>query len=94
VSPVLGWIIFFLAPVIYPTLYFRNYEENVTILSIWRLEMLMRCVAVTMKPFALKLVAVDIAKLPFLQRVKTFSSPLEALDYRNIFFRRSAVLDI
>jgi DNA-binding LytR/AlgR family response regulator len=42
---------------------------------------MMRCVAVDDEPFALKLIADDIAKVPFLQLVKTFSSPLEALEY-------------
>jgi DNA-binding LytR/AlgR family response regulator len=41
----------------------------------------LKCIAVDDEPFALKLIADDIQKIPFLQLVKTFSSPLEALDY-------------
>jgi DNA-binding LytR/AlgR family response regulator len=42
---------------------------------------MMRCVAVDDEPFALKLIADDIRKVPFLELVKTCSSPLEALDF-------------
>ncbi len=42
---------------------------------------MMRCIAVDDEPFALQLLADDIGKIPFLQLMKTFSSPLEALEY-------------
>jgi DNA-binding LytR/AlgR family response regulator len=41
----------------------------------------MRCLAVDDEPFALKLIADDIRKVPFLDLVKTYSSPMEALDH-------------
>jgi DNA-binding LytR/AlgR family response regulator len=41
----------------------------------------MRCIAVDDEPFALKLIADDIRKVPFLELVKTFSSGLEAIEY-------------
>jgi DNA-binding LytR/AlgR family response regulator len=41
----------------------------------------MRCIAVDDEPFALRLIADDIGKIPFLELVKTCTSPLEALDY-------------
>jgi DNA-binding LytR/AlgR family response regulator len=41
----------------------------------------MRCIAVDDEPFALRLIADDIRKVPFLELVKTFSSSLEALDF-------------
>jgi DNA-binding LytR/AlgR family response regulator len=41
----------------------------------------LRCLAVDDEPFALKLLADDISKIPFLQLVNTCASPLEALEY-------------
>jgi DNA-binding LytR/AlgR family response regulator len=41
----------------------------------------MRCIAVDDEPFALRLIADDIRKVPFLELIKTFSSPLEALEF-------------
>lgn len=41
----------------------------------------MRCIAVDDEPFALRLIADDIGKIPFLELVKTCTSPLEALHY-------------
>jgi DNA-binding LytR/AlgR family response regulator len=41
----------------------------------------MRCLAVDDEPFALRLIADDIQKVPFLELVKPCSSPLEALEY-------------
>jgi DNA-binding LytR/AlgR family response regulator len=41
----------------------------------------MRCIAVDDEPFALRLIADDIRKVPFLELIKTFSSSLEALEF-------------
>jgi DNA-binding LytR/AlgR family response regulator len=41
----------------------------------------MNCLAVDDEPFALKLLADDIQKIPFLKLIKTCTSPLEALEY-------------
>ena len=41
----------------------------------------MRCLAVDDEPFALRLIADDIQKVPFLELVKSCTAPLEALDY-------------
>lgn len=41
----------------------------------------MRCIAVDDEPFALRLIGDDIQKIPFLELVKTCTSPLEALEY-------------
>jgi two-component SAPR family response regulator len=41
----------------------------------------LKCIAIDDEPFAIKLIADDIQKVPFLHLVKTFSSPLDALDY-------------
>ena len=41
----------------------------------------MNCLAVDDEPFALKLLADDIQKVPFLKLIKTCTSPLEALEY-------------
>ena len=41
----------------------------------------MRCLAVDDEPFALRLIADDIRKVPFLELVNSCSSPLEALDF-------------
>jgi DNA-binding LytR/AlgR family response regulator len=41
----------------------------------------MRCIAVDDEPFALKLIADDIRKVPFLDLLQTFSSPVEALQF-------------
>jgi DNA-binding LytR/AlgR family response regulator len=44
-------------------------------------EIKLRCLAVDDEPFALKLIADDIARVPFLELCCTYSSPLEALEY-------------
>lgn len=44
---------------------------------------LMRCIAIDDEPFALQIIADDIQKIPYLQLVKTFSSPFEAWDLLN-----------
>jgi two-component SAPR family response regulator len=41
----------------------------------------MNCLAVDDEPFALKLLADDIQKVPFLKLIKTYTSPLDALEY-------------
>jgi DNA-binding LytR/AlgR family response regulator len=41
----------------------------------------MRCIAVDDEPFALQLIADDIRKVPFLNLVQTFYSPVEALEF-------------
>lgn len=41
----------------------------------------MNCLAVDDEPFALKLLADEIQKVPFLKLIKTCTSPLEALEY-------------
>jgi DNA-binding LytR/AlgR family response regulator len=46
-------------------------------------EVKLRCVAIDDEPFALKLLADDIGKIPFLDLVATFSSPLSALEFLN-----------
>ncbi len=41
----------------------------------------MNCLAVDDEPFALKLLADDIGKVPFLKLIKTCTSPMDALEY-------------
>ena len=45
------------------------------------INILLRCVAVDDEPFALRLIADDISRVPFLKLVASFSSPVEALNY-------------
>lgn len=42
---------------------------------------MMRCVAVDDEPFALKLIAEDIGKIPFLKLIASFTSPVDALKF-------------
>jgi DNA-binding LytR/AlgR family response regulator len=44
----------------------------------------LKCIAVDDEPFALKLIADDIEKIPFLQLLKTFSSPIGALEFLKV----------
>jgi DNA-binding LytR/AlgR family response regulator len=43
----------------------------------------LKCIAVDDEPFALKLIADDIEKIPFLQLIKTFYSSIHAMEYLN-----------